>query len=292
MLMKRAFEIFLVSLCTLFVGVTQTDAQTRTVQGPIECHSAEAASATREGSRYTDQGDHGRALAAYLQAVNAEPNCAATYNNLGTAYRMLERHTEAIEAYRKALSFNPSWGWLCHMNIGRSYYELENYKNAIAAYSKGLELKPKEAFAYSIRARLYLMSGLGKEAASDSEAYLQLEGWKKRTSPYVALMGYFGHVQNKNTPAAEKLLSTLRLKKTISKWPAPILSYLANEITEADLLSKASDTEKMTEARTYVGLNHLYAGKTDLARKHFEWVRDNGKKTFTGYRLAVSQLSH
>jgi hypothetical protein len=42
------------------------------------------------------------------------------------------------------------------------------------------------------------------------------------------------------------------------------------------LLALATDNDKLTEARCFLGLDDALKGNKDQALAHFHWVRDNG----------------
>ena len=84
------------------------------------------------------------AVEAYREAISINPIDASSWGNLGVAYSNLLGHTEAINAYRKALSLNPedarSWA-----NLGTQYSELQRYTDAIDVYRKALSINPKNS---------------------------------------------------------------------------------------------------------------------------------------------------
>ena len=47
------------------------------------------------------------ALEAYKQALNIEPNCAETYDNIGAAFMEIGNTEVAIAAYQQALNIEP-----------------------------------------------------------------------------------------------------------------------------------------------------------------------------------------
>ena len=277
------------ALFVLLINAPIVAAQDRTLQPGVECSSNAAFSATREAFKHSDRGDHEKALAAYKRAVQLEPTCAATYQNLGTGYYKLRRHEEAIAAYQHALQFNPSWAWVIHLNMGRSFAAIARLDAAINAYSETIRLKPKEALAYHARAALYLRTARGDAAALDAQAYLRLRGLRDKNSLNVVLIAYFGFRQVNQEDRAQNMLDEAAKAKK-SDWPYPVIRYLRKEISEQELIAFATDTDKMTEARTYIGLTHSFSGKTSEALPHLEWVKENGKETFFEYKLALSEL--
>lgn len=75
------------------------------------------------------------------QLVESEYNIPIIYNLLGAAYSNINKHTEAINAYKKGLildSFNEE----ILRNLGKSYSKLEDNKNAYQCFSRAIKIKP------------------------------------------------------------------------------------------------------------------------------------------------------
>ena len=64
----------------------------------------------------------------------------------------------------------------------------------------------------------------------------------------------------------------------------------AGEIDEAAVLKQASDDDKRTEARCYLGIHHALGGRKPEALAHFRWVKEHGNPSTFEYRLAVAEL--
>ena len=69
-----------------------------------------------------------------------------------------------------------------------------------------------------------------------------------------------------------------------------MIRYLRGEIDQKALLALASDTEKMTEARCYLGLDLAFKGQTAEAREHLLWVKEHGVPILTEYTIAVAEM--
>jgi lipoprotein NlpI len=89
---------------------------------------------------------------------------------------------------------------------------------------------------------------------------------------------------------AGKVLEEAFARMDAKSWPAPLVKYLRADIGEKDLLALATDNDKMTEARAYVGMSLALEGRLDAARTHLEWVVKNGNRDFIEYGLAKSEL--
>ena len=100
------------------------------------------------GSAYGRLNRHEEAIAAYRQALNVDPDYVEASIGLGNTYSVLNRHDEAIGAYRKALGKNPEYeeAWF---NLGNVCVKLNRYEEAIEAYRESLRINPKNAMAWN-----------------------------------------------------------------------------------------------------------------------------------------------
>src|SRR6185369_6971010 len=122
-------------------------------------------------------------------------------------------------AVNEAVKLNPNFA-NAYINLGNWYNELGRYEEAIEAFTNVTRIAPKFAYAYFSRSLLNLYLGRGDFAGDD----------------------------------ASKLLDLAHKRLNASAWPYPIVAYLRREISKDSLLSLATDNDKMTEARTYMGL--------------------------------------
>ncbi len=275
----------------LLFFATESLSQVRLINGPPECFSDRARSATDAGIEFTKKGEKLKALAEFQRAVKAEPDCATVHTNLGAAYADMGRHTEALEAYMQALKFPTSLRWTIFYSAGRSFLALGQYLNAQKAYTNAIILEPKDHSVRIARARVNLILSNNEQAVSDTQAFLRLKGWRDGYSIYAAITEYLALRQSSQIDSANKIIDEAVSKLKKEAWPYPSVRFFNDEISEQQLLALADSSEKMTEARAYLGALFIAAGKTDEAKAHFNWVRDNGTKTFTEYQLALSRLA-
>jgi lipoprotein NlpI len=106
----------------------------------------------------------------------------------------------------------------------------------------------------------------------------------------MVIVGALGYLKAGRVDEANKLLSLAQKRLNPNAWPYPIVGYLLKNISKEALLSLATDNDKMTEARTYMGLALSFAGERQEALKHLQWVKDNGNKTFVEYPAALAEL--
>ncbi|MEQ1812833.1 MAG: cell envelope integrity protein TolA [Candidatus Nitrotoga sp.] len=98
------------------------------------------------GDAYTKLNRHTDAVDAYRQAVRIDPEEAVTWYNLGNAYGILERPTDAVDAYRQAVRINPedADAWLA---LSIVYAELNRHTDAIDAYRQAVRIDPEKSNA-------------------------------------------------------------------------------------------------------------------------------------------------
>ena len=101
------------------------------------------------------------------------------------------------------------------------------------------------------------------------------------------IVGYLGLRQAGKAAEATTFLATWGPKADSTAWPFPVIKFLGHTLTATALLAQATDDNKMTEARTYVALDLIYAGTPQAARPHLEWVKLHGAAVFrvTGVRV-------
>ncbi|MDD3472269.1 MAG: tetratricopeptide repeat protein, partial [Syntrophaceae bacterium] len=74
------------------------------------------------GVSYGESGLYQEAIEAYKQAIQIQPDNAATHNNLGTAYGKSGLHKESIESYKQAIQIEPNDA-AAHFNLGLAFRE-------------------------------------------------------------------------------------------------------------------------------------------------------------------------
>ena len=98
------------------------------------------------GAAYRSAGEYTKAIEAYQQALQMDPDNPASYTNLGAAYRLAGEYTKAIEAYQqalqKALQKDPDNPARYYTNLGVAYRLAGEYTKAIEAYQQALQMDP------------------------------------------------------------------------------------------------------------------------------------------------------
>ena len=113
--------------------------------------SVEAMEAYARGQDLAVQGEFDAALAAYGEAVAADPAFGRAYAGMGVTYGNLRRETEAEEAYQKAFQHLDRMSERERYRTLGGYYLLvsHNYEKAIENYTTLVDQFPADGGAYS-----------------------------------------------------------------------------------------------------------------------------------------------
>ena len=275
--MKRRGARVLVSVL-LMLGVTVN----------IEVWGDEASEAYDKGIQFLSEGRQRDAITAFDKAIQLNPRSAEGYLGRGMAYNETGQNERALKDYDAALALNPQSAET-YFNRGNAYSDLGQHERALRDYTEAIRLDPTHSGAVFNRslASMFLRRA---EAATDARAYVKLKGWKDNRAQYMAIFGAFGDRWAQRETEARQLLDEAAANCNTSAWPYPVIRYLRRDLSVDDLLAAATDLDKKTEARAYLGLDLVLAGKQDEAVTHLHWVKDNGKKSFSEYAFAVNEL--
>ena len=83
-----------------------------------------------EGTSFYDQEDYKKASTSFQKAVQADPNFAEAYYNLGVIYDLQHKFSKAISAYEKVIQLDPNIGTVWE-NIAQDCYALGDLKRGM-----------------------------------------------------------------------------------------------------------------------------------------------------------------
>lgn len=119
-------------------------------------------------------GNYKKAIEAYEQAINFNPDDATIYNNLGDAFEKLGLYDKAINAYKEAINIKPNYPLACN-NLGQVYSELGLYDEAIELFKNAVQVFGAYVLAHHNLGIAYEEIGLYQEAI-DSYKHA-VDGW-------------------------------------------------------------------------------------------------------------------
>jgi tetratricopeptide (TPR) repeat protein len=251
----------------------------------------EDAIAAGNDARSANPPNYDEAEKAYRLAAKIAPTDARPYEGLGNIFIDQRKYQDAFAAYEQAVklgSENPE----VFESLADSYLALGRFEDSRNASSRSITLNPKRPGPYFTRAWVNLYLKNGAAAGDDARAVLERwqPAWAGEQPFYTAVVGYFGYWQAGRKEDANKLLAEAAKACTSAAWVCQPIRYLSREQTAEELIARANDNDKMTEARAYVAIDLVLGGKTAEAQPYLEWVKANGNKTFYEYHLTVAWL--
>jgi tetratricopeptide (TPR) repeat protein len=238
--------------------------------------------------------DYAEAERAYKIAAQLAPNDERAFTGLGNIHLDQQRVEEAVAAYRKATELNPK-NSIAFENLGDAYYRLGKYQESIEAGTQSIRLAPEPPGAYWTMTWATLTVGQGETAGNMAQSFVYR--WRPLyagdAAYYITFAGYVGYREAGRTEKANTLLATAPKSSECSNqtWVCRLLKYLRHEISAEQLLSEAKDNGKLTEARTYIGIDLALSGRREQALPYLRWVANNGDRDFTEYPIAKAWLA-
>jgi tetratricopeptide (TPR) repeat protein len=207
---------------------------------------------------------------------------------LGTALAAVHRYEESLKAYDRAVAINPQSA-LAWFGLSQAALALKRDSHADAAMRQVQGRYSDPSWYYS-RAQFAFGLGRNELAIRDIDQYLTLAGWADESAVYAAFIGAIAHSRLSQLAEAEALLALASRAASPKSWTAIVVQYLQGHLNDEAFLDRARDNGQRTEAHAYIGLRLLLADRKDQARQHFLWVKTQGDRHYTEYRLALAEL--
>ncbi len=106
-----------------------------------------------KGNTFLQKKELEKAKKMYELAVDADPNFAFAWDNLGLVNRYLDNYDEAIKCYNKSLAIDPT-GSMPLQNLAIVYQYKKDFKNAIATYDRMSDDNPEKFYG---KANAYIL---------------------------------------------------------------------------------------------------------------------------------------
>jgi len=247
-----------------------------------------AAAYHNRGNAWRAKKEYDKALADYAEAIRLDPKYAVAYHNRGNAWSVKKEYDKALADYAEAIRLDPKYA-AAYLNRGNAWNDKKEYDKALADYAEAIRLDPKYAHAYFSQSVAQMLLRRG-EAVGGFRKVLDLKGWKGDLSVYAVILGHLAARRAGDDAAARAFLEDSAGKLDASAWPDPVVRFLRGAIDEPALLAAATDDDKRTEARCFLGLDHALKGHADEAQAHFRWVKEHGTPDFIEYTIALAEL--
>jgi tetratricopeptide (TPR) repeat protein len=232
--------------------------------------------------------EYDKAIKDYDEAIRLGLKNPMTFHNRGFAWFEKKEYDKAIKDFDEAIRLGLKHP-VAFYNRGNAWREKKDYDKAIKDYDEAIRLQPKYAEAHFDRSVVRMLIRR-PESAGGFQTVLDLEGWRGNHSPYAVILGHLAAWQLGDEMAAKRFLKESDGELDEATWPYPVVKFLRGEIDEPALLKVASDDNKRTEARCYLGLDHALNRRKDEAITHLRWVKEHGDSTTIIYKIAVAEL--
>ncbi|TMI78961.1 MAG: tetratricopeptide repeat protein [Bacillati bacterium ANGP1] len=126
------------------VGATAHDSGNSGPSSTQTQMNSEAKTFFDQGQEYSKKRSWDLAVAAYQQAVRAEPKFVEAWNGLGHACRKVKQYDKALDAYKQAIALRPDYA-NPHEYLARTYVALGDKDAAMREYEIVKRLDAKMA---------------------------------------------------------------------------------------------------------------------------------------------------
>jgi len=222
---------------------------------------AKAVQSFRDGLSYLSKDDCEKALPYFEKAVESDGNYAEAWAQAGFCKEKLGRHSEAIEASKKAVNLRPSAE--SYFNLGLANYYLKQYREAVENYRQAIRLDPYNA------ADAYYALGLAYRDWGRAEDEIQAYKQAIRLKPdYVSAFERLGsrYLRSKKYPEA---IETFKQLTALKPGDANVPNNMGEAYFEMGLLSDAVESFKQAiRLKPDLGKAYYNLGKSHLAMKN------------------------
>lgn len=231
--------------------------------------------------------DYDGAIIDYDAAIKLDPKYAKAYRNRGIAKSDKQDYNGAIADLDDAIRLDPKNAF-AYFNRGSVKLRKQEYDGAVNDYNEAIRLDPKFANAHFNRAVSQLLMRRA-DATESFQSVIDVEGGQSTLATKALVLGCLSGRLMQQPERAARYLTDAK-GKLLQGTLYPVFKYLREDLDEAGLLAIATDTDKLTEAHCYIGLNQLAKGDAAVAQTHLEWVRDHGNRNITEYEIAIAEL--
>lgn len=227
-----------------------------------------------------------RAISQFKKSLEQKPSASA-YMYLGKCYRHLGKLDDSIDQLKTARKLEPTFGDV-YFEQCLTYVCMKKFDDARTSYNHWRRLSPRRAAAFPTfadlemhaelmrkidsysqlmdvgdvkpsepiyeRALLFLEAGDYLRAAEELRAYLKLTDWSGRTGVTAASICILSfRLAGRKVEANDVAQQASRIV-IMKSWPRPILDFVEGQLTESELLKRASSYSQEAQSWFYIGL--------------------------------------
>jgi lipoprotein NlpI len=251
----------------------------------------EDAIAAGNDARSSNPPNYAEAEKSYRLATTIAPSDFRAYQGLGNVFFDQQKYSDSAAAYEQAVKLGANSPDIFE-SLSDTYVALGRFSDALNASGESIKLDAKRPGPYYTRAWTNLFLKQGAAAGDNARAMIERwqPSWESFHPFYMTVVGNIGYRQAGRQDDADKLLAEAIRRCKPDRWECQIVNYLNHKQSAEALLARATDDDKLTEAKTYIGVELMLEGKTEEALPYLEWVKANGNRTFYEFQLATSWL--
>lgn len=274
--------------CNMAIGYVRLAACTRVIESGSGQNASLSPAYNNRALAWEGEGDYGKAIADFNEAIRLNPQDAVALNNRGNVWVRKGDADRAIADYSEAIRLDPQ-NAMAYMNRGGTWRNTGNHDRAIADYSEAIRLNPQNAIAFNKRGHARFIKGEFSSAAADFA-----EAQRLKPDVYYSLMLYLARWRDGKVDKDELALNTKGMNDT--KWPAPIVALYLGKIKSGTVIPQAADPEPKThkgqlcEANYYLGEWHLLRDRKQRASEFLTKARNDCPRDYFEYYNASAEL--
>lgn len=215
--------------------------------------------------------------------IAKHPKVGIAYFYRGRASSGLEQPEEALKDYSRGIELQPE-NYRAYSSRGFIKLVLRDFKGSLADSDVAIERNPKNYIPYGNKAVVWFIEKNYNNAADSFQKAASLCEDKDRKIRAQILYSFNLRLDGKVTEAGKELKQVKKLAEKSNL--KTIVSYLDGDANEEQVMSVSKERSYNTIVRALMGLDLLYKRKTDAARRHLNWVKQNGDKSEDEYYLA------
>jgi serine/threonine protein kinase/Tfp pilus assembly protein PilF len=169
------------ALADLYGSQGRTDLVEPTLKKAIGLAPGDWGLVQQLGEHYLEGGNWAQAGEQYRRAAELTPDNPRAHNNLGLAYRGLDRLDESAAAFQKAIDLEPTF--LRFRNLGMVLAEAGKYPEAARMLERSIEMRPTQYRAWGLLASVRLSQHADEATVRDTylKAIALAAGLRKET---------------------------------------------------------------------------------------------------------------
>src|SRR6266536_2925668 len=224
------------------------------------------------GRAYSKNGDYGRAILDFDQAIRLEPSNVAAVYERGWAHHDNGAYDLAIQDFDHAVNLKPDSSEPLYSR-GNAYRDKGDYDRAIQDYDHAIQIQPDYAKAFHNRGIAQFLQGQFAAAATDFAKHVDLTPHQR----YPAIWLYIARAR-----AGQNADEDLREAKSldVKSWPGPAVALYGGMLEPKKMPEAAANSDgetqkgQLCEAHFFLGEYDLIHGFQDQAAGEFQAAAD------------------